>query len=204
MINASKEFNALRDYWRARHDKHQHGAVGRIGEDVDQQGTRIELAFKRFMKDGEYFPHGLDFGCGWGRQVSLLARYCGHLWLADLFPDVTRKAANVMLTTSPVAVGYPMRLPLPDNYLDFVWDGMTLQGLQNGVLFDQAVEELNRLLKSGGTFMSLHVTRKPKPHVVGRTPEQLAKLFKLKDVQSRVVCVDKADEKYWMLRGVRA
>jgi ubiquinone/menaquinone biosynthesis C-methylase UbiE len=202
-VNASRAFSELVRFWRDRYKQHGDKASGRLGEDHKQQQKRIEALLKPYLPDVAYFPRGLDFGCGPGRFAPLLSKYCGHLWLADVAEEQARKAAHGIRTATPVKVTYPLKLPILDGSIDLLWDGMTIQSIANGVLVDQTLEELRRVMRPGCTFLSLHVITKKRSHVFTRSPEIISKALGLVNVEQQNVAVDKAPESYWFFKGTK-
>ena len=147
------------DAWEGRRHKLGDPAVGRRGESHEKQAARVRAEVTTLLRDlGPFFPHGLDFGCGWGRLAPTLAEYCGHLWLVDVIDEWVARAADSCRTGSPIVLTKP-QLPLPAGSVQLVFDGMTLQSIDHADVFFAETAMLRRVLSPGGVFVSIHAAK---------------------------------------------
>lgn len=144
-------FSKAKAEWDIRKRRLGDRAVGRIGEDHIKQGARIADALRPNL--AEYYSHGLDFGCGWGRLTDVLTGVCGHLWAVDIYEDWVERAA-----TAPAVTGVTLTsttLPLEDASMNLIVDIMTFQSIRSAQVKEAYARELQRILVPGGTFISL-------------------------------------------------
>jgi len=140
--------------WQQRRTRLGDGAVGRKGDNHIEQGTRIAHILADVLGQ-TYYDHGLDFGCGWGRFMSLIAARCGHVWAADLFHDwLDRAVADIPHATS-ILLTEPS-LPLDDASMTLIVDIMTLQSIDAPELRVRYVSELLRIAADGARLISVH------------------------------------------------
>ena len=186
-------------HWKRRKTRLGDAAVGRIGESHVDQGTRI-AKYLDMTIDGNFYEHGLDFGCGWGRFSEQLASCCGHLWVADIFKDWVLRAEYADVVVSPVVMT-SQTLPLADGSMDLVADIMTLQSIDNDSLARAAMHELRRVARSGATVITLHVVKSKAPT---RTAAQRAAHLGLSNWTEKVIAdIDQSGEQYSYLTGTR-
>ncbi|MGQ0650068.1 MAG: lysylphosphatidylglycerol synthase domain-containing protein [Gemmatimonadaceae bacterium] len=95
---------------------------------------------------------GLDLGCGLGLQTAEL-RKRGYQ-VIGLDPSVGLLAVGQQrLGPSPVIAGSALELPFPDQSLDFVYTIGVLHHLPGRDAQRDALGEITRVLKPGGTFL---------------------------------------------------
>lgn len=184
--------------WSRRHEQMGDAAVGRKGEDVHKQGQRILRHLQPHL-EGNFYQHGVELGCGWGRCSELLTACCSHCWFTDVFQDWVGRAAQAVNST-PVYLTEPV-LPLADASMHLALDVMTLQGLDDSLLFLYS-GELRRVTYPGATIISLHLA-KPEP---SRVPARRAELLGLKEGYEVIEtdAIDSSKEPYTILVGNRA
>ena len=193
------QFDKQVSNWTRRKSRMGDGAIGRRDENHVEQGQRIAVYLRRWLGDN-FYSHGMDFGCGWGRFSALLAEHCGHLWAVDLFGEWTARAANLAPTITPISLEEP-KLPLETRSINLIADIMTLQSIDDDKLMLTFANELKRVAAAGATVISLHCM-KSKP--TSRTVLHRAKQLGLSDwEETRVDDIDKAKEPYSFLVGVR-
>jgi SAM-dependent methyltransferase len=91
----------------------------------------------------------LDYGCGAG-QVVLAGRQAGlDIYGADVFYEgaATRPPASEFI--SPITAG---RIPFPNAHFDLVTDNQVMEHVAD---LDAVLGEIHRVLKPGGTMLSL-------------------------------------------------
>jgi len=182
--------------WKKRRKRMGDGAVGRVGENYTRQRKHVEPhLLKAFGND--FFKHGLDFGCGWGRFTRLLSSRCGHAWAVDIFDDWVDRAASTDTNVTPTQLRAP-QFPYEDGAFDLVADIMTLQSLDDELLQTYSAE-LKRVAAPGALVVSVHVTRDGI-----RDVENRATLLELGtwDVV-KTTSIDDSREEYCFLAGRR-
>ena len=195
----STRFNAQLSHWRRRKNHLGDAAVGRIGESYVDQGDRIAKCVENLIGD-LFVSHALDFGCGWGRLSEMLARHCGHLWVADVFKDWIDRAAGFIPTATPVLMK-AQKVDVVAGSMDVVFDIMTIQSIENDSLAREAMHEIRRVAAPGATVVSLHIDR---PRAPTRTASQRAAHMGLsKWAAMTVTDVDCAGDKYSLVTGTR-
>jgi len=186
--------------WQRRKRDIGDRAVGNRDENVNEQAEHIARYVKMTLADN-FYEHGLDFGCGWGRFTELLVQHCGHLWAIDIFADWLARATSVAATVSPVELS-AQQLPVDDGSMDLVVDIMTLQSIDSDLLAREAMHELRRAARAGAAVISLHVL---KPRAPTRTGAQRAAHLGLSKWQETVVNnIDRNGQPYSYLVGTRA
>ena len=122
----------------------------------------------------------LSLGCGIGDTELLLARRVGRVVGLDLSPAAVRQAradaAKAGVSNAEFREGTLEEAALEPASFDAVIAVFFLHHLPDGVL-DRVPEQVNRLLKPGGTFYSLDPSRRRLSGAVGRlvAPKLMAK-----------------------------
>lgn len=187
-------FSAEVAYWHNRRGKLGDGAVGRKGEDFIKQGHRIaELLSPEMTK---YAEHGLDFGCGWGRLISLISRTCGHVWAVDILDDWVLRAEQAAPNATGICLREPT-LPLESASIDRLVDVMSLQSARDEGIHLVVCRELKRVLAPGAQILSLSLASDP----LRERRMQLLGLTEHTDVRSTTV--DQAGDEYCLLVGTK-
>ncbi|NJL58326.1 MAG: class I SAM-dependent methyltransferase [Desulfobacteraceae bacterium] len=102
----------------------------------------------------------LDFGCGTGRFTPDLAKIINGKaigidpirYLIDMAP----KIINVEYLLCKEG-----QIPLPENSVDVVWSCLVLGGI-NGKSLNKSIEEIDRVLKTGGLLFIVENTSEKK------------------------------------------
>jgi len=150
----AQEFAQAVASWRQRSTRLGDGAVGRKGDNHIEQGTQIAYVLADVLGQ-TYYEHGLDFGCGWGRFMPIIAARCGHVWAADVFQDwLDRAVADVPHATDTLLT--EPSLPLDDGSMTLIVDIMTLQSIDTAALRARYVSELLRVAAAGAQIISLY------------------------------------------------
>jgi ubiquinone/menaquinone biosynthesis C-methylase UbiE len=191
-LPARTPFDVAKVEWEKRRRRLGDRAVGRVGEDYTEQSIRITRALD--LKG--YYPHALDFGCGWGRFSNLLTHHCGHLWAVDIYEDWVERAARWAGVTGITLTS--TEIPLEDDSMNLIVDIMTFQSIRSTQLRAEYAKELKRVLIPGGTVISLGKAddewlRHTLPLAMGLDPD---KTFTSSER------IDEADEEYNLLVGI--
>jgi len=150
----AQEFARAVALWQQRRARLGDGAVGRKGDNHIEQGTQIAYVLADVLGQ-TYYEHGLDFGCGWGRFMPIIAARCGHIWAVDVFQDwLDRAVADVPHATGTLLT--EPSLPLDDGSMTLIVDIMTLQSIDTAALRARYVSELLRVAAPGAQLISLH------------------------------------------------
>lgn len=115
----------------------------------------------------------LDLGCGPGACTWYMAREGFSVSGIDGSPTAIQRAATRLQAeglTADLRVGDYTHLPWPDNHFDGVIDNVTLC-CNRFAQCQQAVAEVRRVLKSGGTFLSANFTDRTWGYGLGREIE---------------------------------
>jgi len=149
----AQEFARAVALWQQRRARLGDGAVGRKGDNHIEQGTQIAYVLADVLGQ-TYYEHGLDFGCGWGRFMPIIAARCGHVWAVDVFQDwLDRAVADVPHATGTLLT--EPSLPLDDGSMTLIVDIMTLQSIDTAALRARYVSELLRVSAPGAQIISL-------------------------------------------------
>ena len=104
----------------------------------------------------------LDIAGGTGDLASAFARQAGtggQVWLTDINESMLRVGRDKLLNNGqivPIMVCDAEQLPFPDNYFDRV---SVAFGLRNMTHKDQALAEMQRVLKPGGKLLVLEFSK---------------------------------------------
>ena len=101
----------------------------------------------------------LDLACGTGDIAAELSTRGAAVVGLDVTPrmvEIARDKVGRKADTCLFLVGDMMALPFPDDHFDLVTVGY---GLRNVPLLDGAVREIHRVLRSGGSVLSLDFNR---------------------------------------------
>ena len=183
--------------WTSRERRFGLAAVGRADEDHAQQGERIQQQLIDILPD-RFYHHVLDYGAGWGRFTETLETLGSHVWAVDIVAKwlvEAKKRSKIITTTlldSPI-------LPFDSNSMDLVVDIMTIQSIEDDMLWVQCVRELQRVAAPGATMVSLH-------KVETRSPALMAEALGLERAWSAYMTsnIDDVDDMYYFLLGRRA
>lgn len=115
----------------------------------------------------------LDVGCGTGRVSIRLAKYLttGKVTGIDIFggvsgtsPDTAYENARIEGVADKVVFKYGnvLSIPFEDNTFDIVTAGSVLHELHGYENQLKAVQEIHRVLKPSGKFITVEILRKPK------------------------------------------
>lgn len=205
MVEQSEAIVAKHAKWRAFWDhraKQGGDYVGRIGEPTHVQTLKIESILKAKMPPTEYYPEGVDFGCGPGRFIPFLSNHCGHLWAVDLtleaLKDAKRRANNV----STIEATCPLKLPWKDRRIGFLWAGLVFQHIVDDDIFKLSVTELSRVLVPGARVLILDNGIDIANHVKPRGPDILAGVFNFRPGWTATkVTINNRPNDHWLIDG---
>jgi SAM-dependent methyltransferase len=94
----------------------------------------------------------LDYGCGTGTIVKLLRERGFDASGCDIFPDAFTFPPDPELFGKAILKMDGDKIPFPDNYFDMIVNNQVLEHVAD---LDVAVAEMARVLKPGGTVLSL-------------------------------------------------
>jgi len=119
----------------------------------------------------------LDVGCGTGRWARRYKEFGLRVTGVDASPTMLR-VAREQGTTVPLIVGKACRLPFASEMFDCISDITVVQHIP---LPDQAqaVREMTRVLKPGGSLILMELIRGEGVHVFPRNPDDWIKEFTL-------------------------
>lgn len=103
--------------------------------------------------------HALDLACGTGDIAFELASRGARVTALDITPrmlQLARRRAALSQRRVALVAGDMSALPFPDSCFDVVSTGY---GLRNVPVLPQALHEIHRVLRAGGTFVSLDFNR---------------------------------------------
>jgi SAM-dependent methyltransferase len=196
-------FGKAKHYWVQAAVKRGMNYVSRVKQDPTQQQRQIEALLMRALTGDSFYRDGMDFGCGPGRFLPLLAKYCGHLWAVDILESSLQPAAAKAPNVTPHLLEWPLNLQLPS--LDFLWSSLVLQHLVDEDLFTAITDELRRLLKPGARVLILDNALDRAPHVRSRPAERLAASLGLRaGWKADKVTIDQRPQDHWFIDGHRA
>ena len=202
---AVQTFSKWKGYWSTRFQKQGAKYAGKSGEDLDQQTARIEGLLRSKFTDACFYENGLDFGCGVGRLIPFLTNYCGHIWAADIIPEMLEQAKTQGLNVTTWCTSWPYKFPAADGQIDLLWSSMVLQHLVDDDIFNVVMSELKRILRPGARVLLLDNAQDKAPHVKPRGPEVLAPLLGLCDGwKAERVTVNKRVNDHWLIDGIRS
>jgi SAM-dependent methyltransferase len=149
------------EYWKTRVEQYGERSVlnithtqEEISEVTKKQKDEIFPYFINALKGDEKLL--LDFGCGYGRFTSDLARLInGKAIGLDIIPELIAMAPqhdNVDYEVMREGV-----IQLPDEHVGVVWGCLVLGGIKGNVLTD-SINEINRVLKTSGLLFLIENT----------------------------------------------
>ncbi len=136
--NLSKQYNKLRDTF----------IKGSIDYNYISRSTYYNLL--NFDFKGKKI---LDLACGDGYDLALFSDKGADIYGLDASEELI-KIAKQKVKNCDFVVGYMENIPYPDNYFDVVLSKYALQTSDN---VPRILEEITRVLKSGGIFCYLSV-----------------------------------------------
>ncbi len=121
----------------------------------EKKFRQLALSDLAITKDSEI----LDLCCGAGQTTQFLVNYSNHVTGLDISPVALAKAKKNVPQAEYIQ-GFAQKIPLADNYFDFVHTSVALHEMTSSEL-DTIFAEVYRVLKPEGifTFIDLH-----KPH----------------------------------------
>lgn len=130
---------------------------------IEKSDGRYQLISKSVKEHSETHPIGdklkiLDVGCGKGRYIKNLTEdfQQGQYYAVDISEEVMKRIPDDIIKQQ----GSLLRIPFASNTFDFVY---STEALEHAVDIGNAIRELNRVLKPGGTLViidkSLHSKR---------------------------------------------
>ena len=197
----SFETNVL--FWRSKFLQQGKSYVGRRGEDFNLQTKKIEALLRAHLSVNDFYPHGLDMGCGWGRFIPLLSNFCGHLWAVDIVEEAMRVIPTEAITTTAVLATHPLKLPFPEPAVDLLWCCMYFQCVVDDEVFNAACSELKRTLRPGARVLIIDNQADRNAYVRARGPEVLAKALELASWKSDKAVINIAPGDHFILDGVK-
>lgn len=201
-MTAPQEVERMKTYWRDRRVLHGNKYVGHVQGNLAAQTQRIEQMLTGLFQPTDFYEHGMDFGCGPGRFIPLLSRYCGHVWAVDLLDEVMADAAARSATVTSVTAGWPFKLPGKSPYLDLLLGAFVFQNIQHEEVLQAVITELRRVLKPGARIILIDNSADKAAHVVRREPAFFANAFKLADGwKARKVQVNFKPDDHWLISG---
>ncbi|KKN47991.1 hypothetical protein LCGC14_0657490 [marine sediment metagenome] len=176
-------------YWTKRRKQQGKAYVSKEGQNSDNQVQIITPLLTKRLSNRS-FALGLDFGCGWGRFIPILAKHCKQVHAVDLVDGFDQHGYdNVQFQQ----ISYPTKIDLPTNSVDLLWSGLVLQHIVSTEWFSDVTAELDRVLKDGALIMILDDNGKAAPHVKQRKLKVFAEALKLQNAQSELVSLDGPD-----------
>jgi len=99
----------------------------------------------------------LDVGCGYGRIAQEVVLYNSKAFVhgIDVAPTFVHLFNKKLGKRGKAIVADVRKLPFGDNYFDFVWMIATLMYLEKKSDQEQAIHEIFRVLKPGGTVIMI-------------------------------------------------
>jgi SAM-dependent methyltransferase len=190
-----------RDFWEKR-AMSSVDYVGRLGEPTNAQTLKIESLLKAKIPPAEYYPEGIDFGCGPGRFIPFLSNHCGHVWAVDLVSFALKQAKQRAMNVSVIEASCPLKLPWKDRRIGFLWAGLVFQHIVDEDLFMFTVTELSRVLSPGARVLILDNGVDIAKHVKPRGPDVLAGVFKLRGGWTATkVTINNRPNDHWLIDG---
>jgi len=190
-----------RQFWEAKMARQGPSYVGRRGEDHNRQGQRIEQLYWDRVGMGAYFPDALDFGCGYGRFLSILSASCGHVWAVDMLESMLEHVRGAFPNVTAITAAWPPKLLNHDNSMDLLWGCLVFQHITDDALFEATTKELSRLLKPGARIIIIDNAVDQAPHVKPRGPEAIMKALNAKVDHAEKVTINKRPEDHWLIDG---
>lgn len=135
-----------------------------------------------------------DLSRGWAKRVGKE----GEVWLTDINSSMLTVGRDRLLnegTILPVALADAEKLPFPSNYFNLV---SVAFGLRNMTHKDQALKEMYRVLKPGGTLLVLEFSKVYAP----LAPAYDLYSFKLLPLMGKVIAKD-ADSYQYLAESIR-
>lgn len=180
-------------FWRSRH-------LNNIQPSEPQTKAVESLLRTRIAKEA-YYKDCLDFGCGSGRFIPFLSSFCGHVWAADIVPELLADAEKQALTVSPIHIKWPIKLPC-SNRIDFLWAGFVFQHITDDRILLSVLKELSSCLQLGAKVFILDNAVDRASHVKPRVPDLFASHLRLGiSWRSNRVNVNKTADDHWLLEG---
>jgi ubiquinone/menaquinone biosynthesis C-methylase UbiE len=158
----SKKYNSQIEYWEERANKFGAKSVIHLGHSDEEYDniTKYQIDFlfpiyKDLLSGNESLI--LDFGCGPGRFTKELSKI-SNTKVIGIDPiqkllDLAPKSENVDYMLMEQGV-----IPLNNNSVDSIWICLVFGSITDSEVFNNTINELNRVLKNKGTLFLVEKT----------------------------------------------
>ncbi len=166
--------------------------------------AKVEALVNTAFTSNDFYPAGMDFGCGRGRFVPLLDQYCGHIYVADIVPEAVDAARQLVVTSSSVKLAWPPEVPWVKPRLDLFWSFFTFQHIVDDGMFETFASELLRVMRPGCRILLLENAFEHSWSTKARAPQLLARALGMKSgFKAEKVSVRGEHKDHWFIDGIR-
>lgn len=193
-------FDRLTKFWTDRAAK----GNGFLAKPVEHQTqtARIQSLIMTRLKPTDFFRDAIDFGCGYGRFISTLANYCGHIWAIDLAESFLGRIGANHPNVTPVKANWPVKLECPQ--ADLLWASLVFQHITDPALFATVTMQLSKALKPGARVLIVDNATDRAGHVCPRTPAEFAQALGLKPgFFAEKVTLNSRPFDHWLIDGFK-
>jgi SAM-dependent methyltransferase len=179
-------FQTDRETWRRRAQKGKLPAVIDPGDLRGRKNLYIDILQKMVIKKAlglEKKKFVIDFGCGSGRFLKMLADSCEYLIGLEITEEMLLLAKDENPCSNSEFVLFDgLRLPTKDQMADAIISVNVLQYITDDSELDRVISELHRSLKPGGRLICIEQgTRNQKRWQ--RHPKTYLRFFKQNDLK---------------------
>ena len=179
-----------REYWENRVVAQGPSYVGPGGnvEKTIAQAGRFQRSIDEALT-GKSFNHILDFGCGVGRFVDVLAKHADHVTAVDLSATAIELAGDIITAKNIHLIHLSEdSIPLLDDSVDLVVAVTVFQHIVDDDDWALWTSEINRVLNPTGALLVIDGRDKPRstplhPHVRTRIPDVFGQVFSRSTVE---------------------
>lgn len=163
------------------------------------QTTRIASLLRAAISPDTFYESALDLGCGRGRFIPILSAFCGHIWAADIVPELLCDIEY----RSPSATAFCLsaEYQLPHGPHDFLWSAFCFQHIVDNAVFSAVAGEIKRVMKKGARVILLENAKDRAAHVRPRAPSDYAVMLGLKEYAAKLVTVNERPNDHWWIDG---